>query len=101
MKARETQWFIEPDAKSNEAVARMLSENCLQYENCQTELMDDNGLPHGVWQVPDYKTVSLLLSAQKQFGFKFKIFNRQNSRGLIRKWLFADKKKKKHKKVVF
>lgn len=102
MKTRETQWFIETDARSNEAVAKFLAGRCLEEENCQTQLIDIDGVFHSVWQVPDYKTVSLLLSARRQFGFKFKIFNRQNSRGIIREWIFSDKKKKKKSKgIVF
>ena len=99
MKARETQWFIEPDVPSNKAIADFLSGSCLQYENCDEGIFDDKGMPHNVWQMPDYPAVRLLLSGRKYFGFKFKIFNRQNNRGPVREWLFADKKK--HKKVVF
>jgi len=99
MRNKKTQWFVETDARSNDAVARMLAKNCLQHGNDQIELFDNNGIPHSVWQLPDYKTVSLLLSAQKQFSFKMKIFNRQNPRGLIREWTFY--KKKKFKKLVF
>ena len=96
LKKVKTYWYAEPlNPATNESIARELAKNSDVAEAINLDVGD--GAPRSAYQLPDYRVVALLYASKKSFGFKFKIYRRQGTRGKIAEWKFGEKSKKQVK----
>ncbi|PKM88709.1 hypothetical protein CVU83_01265 [Candidatus Falkowbacteria bacterium HGW-Falkowbacteria-2] len=86
-KKRSTYWFVKPlDPFTNESLANQLSKTIDVVETMELQVGDK--VIKDLYLVPDYHTVSQLYSGSDRF--KFKVFCRQGSHGIVSEWKFGD-----------
>lgn len=87
------QWFVEPKNDfANEMIGKELGAQNETYTSLAE--VDDQEIPHQVYQVPNYSFISRLYKSKLQTPSDFVVFQREGSSGPIRFWSLGRKKKK-------
>jgi hypothetical protein len=93
-KKRSYQWFVEP---KNDFANEMIGKELVAQNEIYTSLaeFDDQGIPHQVYQAPNYAFITRLYKSKLQSPSDFAVFQREGSNGPIRFWALGGKKKRK------
>ena len=88
------EWFLEPlNDLTNEAIVRVLADECASDESCKVILRDSQGKPHDLWRV-GYDTIAKFQRSRNS-GYEFRSFVRKGGHGPIRPWPFKPDKKRR------
>jgi len=90
-------WFVEPkNDHANEVIVRPLRD---QNEVNTSRLMDEQGIPHNVYEVPDYSFIARFYHSVLKSPVDFAIFRRLGDNDPIKFWARPGPKKKLINKI--